>query len=345
VISDYRQHTADVDFHDRFVLDRQNEISWGLGYRMVSSSANPNPIVSLDPESRNDPTYSGFVQDTHTLQPEHWFVTVGTKLEHNNYTGYELQPSARLLWTPTKTQSVWAAISHAVRTPSIVEADVHYTEATTPANVYVQGNNALLSEQLTAYELGYRIQPTKRVSLDFTAFYNAYNDLVQTNEARPIVTGSGVQVPVVFGNHEDADTYGTEISTNVQMTDNWRLTGSYSLLETTAYTTEGASTVGADHAIEGASPKNQFQLHSYLDITRHLQLNVGEYYTSSIGEYNVPGYFRTDINISWQPAAGLALQVGVQNLFDNHHPEYGFSSLTIGSEVPRAFFAEFTWSF
>jgi iron complex outermembrane receptor protein len=345
VLSDYRQHTVDVDFHDRFVLNKQNEISWGLGYRMVMTSANPNPVVSLDPSSRNDPTYSGFVQDTYTLQPEHWFVTVGTKLEHNNYTGYELQPSARLLWTPTKTQSAWAAISHAVRTPSIIEADVHYVEAVAPADVYIQGNNALLSEQLTAYELGYRVQPTKQVSLDLSAFYNDYKDLTQTNVQNPVVTASGVQVPIIFGNHEDADAYGTELSANLQVTEKWRLTGSYSLLETTAYTTRGASTVGTDKVIEGSSPKNQFQIHSYLDITRHLQLNVGEYYTSSIGAFSVPGYFRTDINVSWQPSEGMSLQAGVQNLFDNHHPEYGASTLTIPSEIPRSIFARFIYSF
>ena len=44
--------------------------------------------------------------------------TLGSKFEHNDFTGFEYQPTARLLFTPTNKQSVWAAVSRAVHTPA-----------------------------------------------------------------------------------------------------------------------------------------------------------------------------------------------------------------------------------
>ena len=61
--------------------------------------------------------YSGFVQDEIALRTD-VTLTLGTKVEHNDYTGFEVQPSGRLQWNVTPKQTLWAAVSRAVRTPS-----------------------------------------------------------------------------------------------------------------------------------------------------------------------------------------------------------------------------------
>ena len=120
-------------------------------------------------------------------------LTLGSKLEHNDITGFEWEPSGRLAWTPTEKQTVWAAVSRAVRTPSDLEQDIlenrsastAAAESPPPVLVSVFGNPNLESEVLTAYELGYRVKPIERLSFDVAAFYNVYDQLISTVQGDP----------------------------------------------------------------------------------------------------------------------------------------------------------------
>jgi iron complex outermembrane receptor protein len=350
---DYVQNTFDIDFHHRFKLGQRDEVTWGLGYRFINSNITPTAIIVANPSTRNLNLYSAFVQNTYTLEPEHWFVTVGSKFEHNDFTGFEVQPSARLLWTPNKQNSVWAAVSRAVRTPAIDERDVRIPLAnmtiplpgggTAPAQTVVFGSHNFDSEDLTAYELGYRVEPAKNFSIDTAIFYNTYSSIESLSPGAPIF-GSPIVIPLTFGNQINGETYGAEISPAWQVTDRWRLVGSYSLLEA-KFEAENKSVIGVA-AVQGSAPKNQAQVRSYFDVTRNLQFNSGVYYVGRVDAYHLSGYISTDLNLVWRPREAMEVSVGVMNLFDNHHPEFSSSgSEGLPSQTPRTFYAAMSYKF
>jgi iron complex outermembrane receptor protein len=299
--------------------------------------------------------YNFFAQDKLTLIPDKVFATFGSKLEHNDFTGFELEPSARLLWTPNKQNSVWASVSRATRTPALVDDSIQETLARfavpngaggfVPAAATITGNPDFDSEKLVAYEVGYRVEPTKRVSIDLSAFYNNYTSLqsIETGAPQP---GATTIFPTTFGNGIAGDTYGGEIAAKVQVTDNWRLAASYSMLHSTFWRVKGSNDTTSAATDVRSSPQHQAQLHSYLDITKTLHFNTGIYFTDKIAQYNVPALISTDLNVMWEPTDGVEVTVGVANLFDNRHPEFGVvAAQGFADEVPRTFFAQLTYRF
>ncbi len=186
--------TFDIDLqYDQHFGSRQEVIA-GLGYRLEDEAIRNSSTVMFNPNHTDRQLFSGFVQDEVTLIPDRLKLTLGTKLEHNDFTGFEVEPSGRISWTPTIHQTVWAAVSRAVRTPSEEERDSR-TElqaippgglypGSPPALVTAEGDNAFASEDLLAYELGYRVRPCERVSLDFATFYNDYSRLGYLRDRR-----------------------------------------------------------------------------------------------------------------------------------------------------------------
>jgi iron complex outermembrane recepter protein len=352
-IDESNTHTIDIDFHDRFSVGAQNAISWGLGYRAARTDVIPTSFDYLSPSTRITSVYSAFVQDTFTITPKHLFLTLGSKFEHNDFTGFQIQPSGRLLWTPDDKHSFWASVSQAESTPTIADEDIRYTAArfqvpngtggNTPAEALVLGNRNYQSEEMVAYELGYRMQATSKMSVDVTGFYNNY-DRLQSADPGPAQPGSTIIFPQGIDNNIAGDTYGAEIATTLQVTNNWRLAGSYSLLEATFEPVNGSHDITEARSYAGSSPQNQAQIHSYLDITKHLHFNAGVYFTGEISSFGIPSYISTDLNVVWQPREGLDLTVGVMNLIDNHHQEFGITeNQGLSDEVPRTFYAQVTF--
>jgi iron complex outermembrane receptor protein len=349
----YNQHTFDLDLHDRFMIGTRHEISWGLGYRFINGQVTPSDTVAFQ-SSKNDNLYSAFIQDTIALQPERWFLMVGSKFEHNDYTGFEIEPSARLMWTPDKHNTLWGAISRAVRTPSRVQNDINAIASrfqqpvgggvTLPAQVELLGNHNAQSEQLVAYEIGYRMQPVQQVSIDVATFYNNYNT-ISTLERQAVQPGSPLIVPLQFGNKEHGDTWGGEIAGTYEVTPQWRLSGSYSILETALRNDRNSSDSTSAASDNGSAPQHQFQIHSCLDITRNVQFNSALYYVGHVPDFNIPSYFSADLNVTVQIREGMSLQVGVLNLFDAHHPEYSGIGGSTASEPSRTVYGQLSFKF
>src|SRR5438552_3237702 len=116
--------TYDVDFQHRFPLGERHDLVWGLGYRLIEDDVSNSPILAFLPARVSRQWFSGFVQDEITLVKDRLHLTLGTKIEHNDYTGFEVQPSARLAWRLSQQQTVWAATSRAVRTPSRIDREL-----------------------------------------------------------------------------------------------------------------------------------------------------------------------------------------------------------------------------
>jgi iron complex outermembrane receptor protein len=345
--TDYNQNTIDLDFHHRIKLDERNEVTWGLGYRLVNSLIKATPILSGFPPTKNDNVFSAFVQDTMTIQPDRWSFTVGSKFEHNDYNGYDVEPSGRLLWTPNKTNSIWGSVSEADRTPSRLTNDVvaqtKYESipigagVSAPAVDRLFGNPDQGAEKLLAYELGYRFQPLKSLSFDVAAFYNQYQDKQSIVTGTPIF-GPEIVIPLHYGNLASGHTYGGEISSTLSVTPDWRLVGSYSLVK--------AKFSANDPTDLDSAPTNMAQIRSNLDVTRHVQFNAAVYYVSSIGEFNVPGYVSTDLNVAWNPRQDLQCTIGVLNLFDDHRSEYGTLAVEgVASQTPRTVYVQMSYKF
>ncbi|HLH56905.1 MAG TPA: TonB-dependent receptor [Verrucomicrobiae bacterium] len=349
----YTADTVDFDAQHGFSIGPRNDILWGLGYRHISDHLVPSLYLSASPESQVQQIYNSFVQDQVKLIPERLSLTLGTKLEHNTYTGFEVEPSGRLLWTPTEKQAAWASVSMASRTPSRMErtervnfAVLPPSAVTPPVLLSTFGTPDLESERLIAYELGYRVELFKRVSIDVAGFYNKYTDLIVTEPGAPILETSPLPphllVPSQSLNAAAGQTYGAELSARWRVTEDWNIVGSYSWLGS-HFDTSSPSFAGA--------PQQQFQLRSTLNLPAHLELSGAAFYVDQIeapygtGLLRVPSYVRVDLGLTWHPIPTLELGLWGQNLADDRHLEFTSYKTSVLTEVPRGFVARLTWHF
>ena len=357
--------TYDLDFQQQFPVGGRHKVIYGLGYRYVNQSvgnslSNDGLSVSWLKSHFYLSTYSAFLQDEYVVLPDSLRLLLGFKLEHNDFTGIEIQPTARLLWTPTGRQTFWAAVSRAVGTPSISEEGIKLSaiEPTTLASgtqVFprVTGNPDLSSIRLIAYELGYRAQVTEPFSLDCALFYNHYDGLVVSvpqSVQSGFAPGTAI-LPLLFQNRMDGDTYGAELGADWHPAKWWRLYGTYSFLEMNLHPDSSlpAGTTDDAKSAEGRSPQNQVFLQSSFDLSRNLEFDVMGRFVDRLPGFmqEIPAYFSLDARVAWRPRRDLEISVVGQNLLDDHHPEFGVSSIIAAPvvEIRRSVYAKVTWWF
>lgn len=356
-----RRDTVDFEFQHNFRPAASHELIWGLGYRVSDDDIDNSFVVDFSPKHRTVQLFSGFVQDTFTLRPDELDLTLGTKIERNDYTGLELQPNARLLWQPVAHQTFWASVARAVRTPSRADNDVRLNPlvlapgtganpSVVPAIVAYLGDGGVKSEKLIAYELGYRTQPVEHFSFDLAVFYNDYSDLHSVSQGTSFVetnpSPTHVVSPFLLGNGMSAEAYGFEAVANWQMLPWWRWRGTYSLLEIDARVAPGLPESQA-RALEEASPEQQASLRAMIDLSDTVNLDAALRYVDQIETYGVEDYTALDLRLAWQPAPGMELSVVGRNLLDPTHPEFGSETLlpTQPTEAPRSFHLTFTAEF
>jgi iron complex outermembrane recepter protein len=330
--------TYDLDFQHRFELGERQEFIWGLGYRLstdkLSRGLGAIQTIGFVPAERRDQLFSAFAQDVIKLHEDDLKFTLGTKVEHNSYTGWEIQPNARLIWEPSERHSIWAAVSRAVRTPARFEHTIQgfFTQNGQSGGIF--GNPNYESEELTAYEIGYRVQPNKRVSFDLAGFINDYENL-------RVFAFSGLGVtPQNVGS---AETYGGELGANFKVTEQWRLFAGYTFLKMQLHS-QTRFAVGAETP-ERESPQHQVQVRSYYDLPWNLELDAAVYYVDSLAARTVPGYTKLDLRLGWRPKQNFELSIVGQNLLDSRHPEFGEGFLVSPTEIERSVYAKATWRF
>jgi len=321
--------TYDVDFQFRFALGERQSITWGAGYRLMQDEVKNSFGLAFVPPNRNMQLFSGFVQDEITLVPDRLQFTIGTKLEHNDFSGFEVQPSARLAWTPGDRQTIWGAISRAVRSPSRIDSDLRFP-ATPPFQIV--GNTDFNSETVLAYEAGYRVRPVDHLALSVATFYNDYNNLRSINQLTP--------TNFVIGNGFRGQTWGMELSGTYQATGWWRLRGGYTYLNKTLWARGPTATPSVR---EGNDPENQFLLQSVMDLPAHFQFDVVGRYVDTLENPHVPSYVSFDARLAWWWKGNLEISIVGQNLWDNQHPEFG--AVATREEIPRSVFGKVAWWF
>jgi iron complex outermembrane receptor protein len=332
--------------HDVRGLGR-HELSWGGELRTTQDDIGNSLFATFTPSSRTDDTVSLYLQDRIELRRDKLYFTVGTKLEDNNYTGSEYQPNLRLLWLPDERQSVWGAVSRAVRVPARLNTDLELFAPVgemqaLPFYVNVVGSDAYVSEEVIAHEAGYRLQLNDRLSFDLAVFSNDY-DLLQTQE----VTGFGPQpgpppyivLTAMLANGMEGDTYGGTFSVNWQPFAPWRLKLFYAHLQMDLVSKPGSNDAGALN-VAGNSPQTQIGVRSYLELPGDFSLYTGARYVDELPTQNVPSYTAVDAGIEWQrPGRPMRVSVNVQNLNDARHREFGTTY------IERSAYARATWAF
>lgn len=333
-----------IDVQQRFSPIEQHEIVWGLSYHSTQADTQGSFVLTLSDNHRRDDIFAAFVQDEIELVEDLWSLTVGSKFEENDYTGWQAQPNVRLLFTPTARQSVWASVSHAVRTPSQVEDDVTLVQTFIPGApnqvVTLFGDHELDAEQLTAYELGYRVQPTDRLSFDLATFYNDYSDLITWEQGAPFLSGGDLIVPLVATNATQGHAYGAELAAEWDVRTDTRLLAAYSYLKL-----EIDSTPTGPAAANQEAPQNQMSLRMQHDVNENTDLDLTLRYVDELQSGAIKDYFALDGRIEWRPSRNLAVILGAQNVFHDGAEEFGQSQFGASSQSRTAAYLKVSWSF
>lgn len=342
-ILDQERTTLDFDFQHAWDVNARNELIWGVGYRFFQDDLDEKKFgnttyLGYTPDNSDNNLYSAFIQDKISLVEDKLFLTLGSKFEHHYYTDFEVQPNARLAWLPTSSQTVWASVSRAVRTPTRGEHGL--TLVAVPGVLNQVGSVEFKAEKLTAYEVGYRVQPNWRVSLDATAFYNDYGDL------RTFESDGGTNI--VADNTGYGETYGFELASRFSVTRDWNLYANYSFITLDMHLDPGAAEPVASlslNANEGLSAKNRLSLLSRVNLPYNLELDNNVMYVDNLSGLSIPGYVRVDARLGWKPKKGVELSLVGQNLFDDYHQEFSKSLYSAPSEIERSFYGKLTLEF
>jgi len=326
-----RINTIDLDFHHHVEVGSRQDIVWGLGYRYTTDRVSPALQYMLTPASKNYSLYSLFFQDEIRVSDAVRF-TMGSRFEHNAFTGFEVEPSARLAWAINDRQTLWFAASKAIRQPSRNDLgfDVDLYTFPLPKNQLgvgsLLGNPHFQDEQLRDYEVGYRVMAGTNVSFDFATFYSFYHNLVTTEPHVPIFEASPppphLDFPMFWENGMNGQDYGAEASLSWNVLSRWRLSGGYSWLKMNLHPKPTSHDPTAT-ALEHESPQHQFNIRSYLNIRRNLFLDNSLYYVSGLPGLKVPPYTRLDSRLAWHPGESLELSLVGQNLLRSRHFEFG----------------------
>jgi iron complex outermembrane receptor protein len=350
------QKTFNVDFQHHVAVGSRHDIVWGLGGRVLETAVPPGYQVALAPPRRTDQLYSAFLQDEIRVAPSLW-LTLGSKLEHNSYTGFEYEPSARLAWAVSSRQTLWAAASRAIRQPSREEVGVDVQLFSYPAapGITVEsrlyGNPRQRSEELRDYEVGYRAQWSKSVSLDLTGFLSFYRHLT-TYEPQQLtmlpapggVPGGLMIAPELYDNRARSVNYGSEAAINWNVTRRWRVSPSYSFLHINTRLDSGSNDTSAI-PLSGNSPRHMFQIRSWLNLSRRVEWGQTLYWAQAFPNGTIPAHTRLDSRLAWRASESTEFSVVGQDLLRPRIMEFGDTFNIVGTQTERSIYGKVTWTF
>jgi iron complex outermembrane receptor protein len=348
--------TLDLDFQNNFSGWSRQNIVWGLEYRYSAANSVGNLTASFVPADFTNLQFGSFVQDEIAIIPARLFLTIGAKVEHNSYTGFELMPDIRVAWTPSPHHSLWAAVSKADRTPSELDASARSTisgfpgPGGIPVLVTFIGNPHVKNETLIAYEVGYRTTVLRQLSIDVSAYHNNYSDQETLEPAVPFVENTPppphLIAPLTYENlmHGEAD--GIEVAANWQVAHRWTLSPSYAFEELHMHLAPTSQDTTSIEEVEGGSPTNSAQLRSRLFLWRGLVWDTSAYFVGRLTDPREPSYTRLDSQLSWNLRERTSVSFVGQNLVKDRHEEFVDLSGTARSTlVKRNAYVKFSWQF
>jgi iron complex outermembrane receptor protein len=350
----------DFAFQQHLRAGQRHDIIYGFSFRDDSFHVIPTPALSTNPLHDLRAEVALFAEDEISLIPNRLHFIAGAQFSHIENLGNAIQPTGRFLWTPTATLSSWIAVSRAVRTPSLIETGLDLVESpvavpsaspTTPpllGVVEVFGNPSQRSETVLAYEAGQRVQASKSISFDLSSFYNVYQHLSSFSVGAPLLQFSSgtpyLEIPTFAGNQRHGESYGTEIAINWTVTSRWRLIGGYDWLRVETRSYPGDISVDQLRT-SSATPHHQWQVRSYFDLSRTVQIDTALYYDAAMLQTGIPQHLRGDLHIAWRPLPKIEFSAGVQDAFEANHLEYESTRFNQITQVPRNIYARAVWRF
>jgi iron complex outermembrane receptor protein len=339
VYFDERIDTWDIEFQRNLSPRGSHEISWGLGYRLVDAHLGESFTTAFADGSKTSQLLTAYLHDEIHLHSD-WDLALGAKFEHNDFSGFEWQPSIRLLWRVAGQHSLWGSVSRAVRTPARSDYDLRVNVAAfpgpqSPVLIAFVGSDSFSSEHLTAYELGYRARLGESASLDVAAFHNDYDHLLTAEPMPPVMESDPAPehllIPFVLDNLLQGTTRGIEVNAKWQPLDRLRIRAGYSYIDM-KLKLEPESAADPGLAVTGGiAPRHQFHLHSRVDLPGDVELDATWYRVAEQPSVNLPGYSRVDLRIGWRLRDTFTLELSAQNLLDDEHLQ--FASDEAGSSV------------
>ncbi|MEO6993972.1 MAG: TonB-dependent receptor [Lacunisphaera sp.] len=352
-----RHLTADIDTQLTLHPLPRNEVITGITYRSTSDHLRSSPWYQYGNDQATTTFIGAFVQDEITLQPQRVSLTIGTKIERNSYSGWETQPSIRLLWHPTKQQTLWASVSHAARTPSRSERDVTLYAETfpptpdlpIPGKLIAHGASDFSSEHVTAFELGHRFQAGRQFSVDTSLYYSEYSDLrgLLPGYIPPNYNALPVYYTYLYAATNDLQghTFGGELAFRWQATNHLKFDASVASVRTALEQSSPSAAPDASIAgLIGNTPHEEYKLHAAWDISTQWSLDIFGRHTGRLAESGVAAYTGLDLRLSWRPRPDWEIELVGHDLLDPYHPE--ISGFFVGSDVQqiaRSYFIRVTY--
>lgn len=345
-------NTYDFEINHQFNSAEWNAVNWGVGYRLITDDIIGKADLVLNPNQRSTHLFSGFIQDQLTLIPDVLESIIAVRIEHNDYTGLEFQPTARLLWTPTKQHSVWAAFSRAVRTPARttdIRVDQQAIPGTPPRLVSIFGNPNIDSEEVFAYEAGYKFNFSSEFKFDLSVFYNIYDELRTLERNAPVLETSPspphILIPVYSDNKMQGETYGFEVSSTWKPNEIVAFNAAYSYTKLNLHYKHNSLDT-TSQAAEGETPQQQFSLRSDLNLMSDWSTNLWFRYVDSLPKQGINAYVTLDARLAWQAYKQLEISVVGRNLIASQHVEYNPEIVRISaSQIERSILGKIVWNF
>ena len=327
-----------------------------MNYRNTNSGTRGNLSFSLNPADVTMQIFSLFIQDEVALVPDKLYLTMGTKLDHNYYTGLNLLPSARVAWAASTHHMFWAAVSQADRTPAETDIGGRINfggfpgAGGTPTLLALVGNPHYDDESLTVYEAGYRSTPLRSLSIDLAAYYGNYGHQQTTEPATPFFENSPspphLVVPVTYQNLMHGEAHGFEIAADWKVAERWMLSPGYAFEQIHMQLDPTSQDSGAVLDAEGSSPVHGAELRSHADLRHGISWDASAYFVGRLKSGNVPSYTRLDTGLTWRWTEGLSISAVGQNLAKDRHLEFVDGTGSVRATlVKRSVYGKVIWQF
>jgi iron complex outermembrane receptor protein len=346
------RNTFDLDFQHHLAVGSRQDVVWGLGYRVTGDNLTPKFSKRFTPARKTDNLFSGFLQDEIKIAEELW-LTLGSKLEHNAYTGVEFEPSAQLVWTPFPRQATWLSVARAIRQPARADTAIQIDANIVPLDNgnfgvrQITGDPNREAENLLSYQLGYRAQASKTLSVDIATFLNFYHHLQTDEPGIPFFTStpppSHSVFPVESTSGAHGRTYGMEIFAHWDITRRWRISPGLTIRRM-HIAPDASSQDSAVEGVAGDTPNQKYEIRSLLSLPHKLQWDTTLYHVDSLPDQDIPGYSRVDTRVGWQFGEAAEVSIVGQNLLTPRHAEFG-DDAPLHTLMRRSVYGKIEWRF
>lgn len=349
-----KRTTYSLDLQHNRNLGR-HELVMGGWLRFNRYDLGGSGVIQFIQEIDGDNVISAFIQDEISLVEDRLSLIVGLKLEDNELSpdDLEVMPTARLLWKPVQDHALWAAVTRAVRTPSIADLTAQVQDivpalppgdplnpSPVPGRVASVGNPLFESETNVAFEIGARGQLNSNLSYDIALFTMEYDDIRSFSPQDIVCIPSGVSLNVdpfcflsaesvlalyEFTNVNESTVSGVEATLDWMVAKNLRLRGALS------YAYEDATEYAPTLPVGGTYPEWQFSLRSEWSPTEHIDVGALIRYVDEIEFRSIDDYWQANLHVRWRSEENWVVSMGVRNLLDDTTIEYN-SEL---GDIPR----------